>query len=47
MLAFVVILLVIGLIAGAIARLLLPGRDPIGLLGKEETLSRLDGALAL
>ena len=33
MLAFIVILLVIGLIAGAIARLLLPGRDPIGLLG--------------
>jgi uncharacterized membrane protein YeaQ/YmgE (transglycosylase-associated protein family) len=33
MLAFIVILLIIGLIAGAIARLLLPGRDPIGLLG--------------
>ncbi|HUL28629.1 MAG TPA: GlsB/YeaQ/YmgE family stress response membrane protein [Streptosporangiaceae bacterium] len=33
MLAFIVILLVIGLIAGAIARLLLPGRDPIGFLG--------------
>jgi uncharacterized membrane protein YeaQ/YmgE (transglycosylase-associated protein family) len=33
MLAFIVILLVIGLIAGAIARLLLPGKDPIGLLG--------------
>jgi uncharacterized membrane protein YeaQ/YmgE (transglycosylase-associated protein family) len=33
MLGFIVILLVIGLIAGAIARLLLPGRDPIGLLG--------------
>jgi len=33
MLAFVVVLLVIGLIAGAIARLLLPGRDPIGLVG--------------
>jgi uncharacterized membrane protein YeaQ/YmgE (transglycosylase-associated protein family) len=33
MLAFIVILLVIGLIAGAIARLLLPGRDPIGLAG--------------
>jgi uncharacterized membrane protein YeaQ/YmgE (transglycosylase-associated protein family) len=33
MLAFIVILLVIGLIAGAIARLLLPGRDPMGLLG--------------
>ncbi len=33
MLAFVVILLVIGLIAGLIARLLLPGRDNIGILG--------------
>ena len=33
MLAFIVILLVVGLIAGAIARLLLPGRDPIGLVG--------------
>ena len=33
MLAFIVILLVIGLIAGAVARLLLPGRDPIGFLG--------------
>ena len=33
MLAFIVILLVIGLIAGAIARLLLPGRDPIGFPG--------------
>ena len=33
MLAFIVILLIIGLIAGAIARLLLPGRDSIGLFG--------------
>ena len=33
MLAFIVILLVIGLIAGAIARLLMPGKDPMGLLG--------------
>ncbi len=33
MLAFVVILLVIGLIAGLVARLLLPGRDNIGILG--------------
>jgi uncharacterized membrane protein YeaQ/YmgE (transglycosylase-associated protein family) len=33
MLAFIVILLVVGLIAGAVARLLLPGRDPIGFLG--------------
>jgi uncharacterized membrane protein YeaQ/YmgE (transglycosylase-associated protein family) len=33
MLGFIVILLVVGLIAGAIARLLVPGRDPIGFLG--------------
>ena len=33
MLAFIVILLVVGLIAGAVARLLLPGRDPIGFIG--------------
>ena len=29
----VIYLLIVGLIAGAVARLLLPGRDPIGLLG--------------
>jgi uncharacterized membrane protein YeaQ/YmgE (transglycosylase-associated protein family) len=33
MLAFIVLLLIIGLIAGAVARLLVPGRDPIGVLG--------------
>ena len=33
MLTFIVMLVVVGLIAGAIARLLMPGRDPIGLLG--------------
>src|SRR3984885_5770551 len=33
MLAFIIVLLIIGLIAGAIARLLVPGRDPIGVLG--------------
>jgi uncharacterized membrane protein YeaQ/YmgE (transglycosylase-associated protein family) len=33
MLAFIIVLLVVGLIAGAVARLLVPGRDPIGLLG--------------
>ena len=33
MLAFIVILIVIGLIVGLIARLLVPGRDSIGLLG--------------
>ena len=33
MLTFIVILLLVGLIAGAIARLLVPGRDPMGVLG--------------
>ena len=33
MVAFIVILLIVGLIAGAIARLLVPGRDPIGFFG--------------
>ncbi len=33
MVIFIIWLLVIGLIVGAIARLLLPGRDPIGILG--------------
>ncbi len=33
MLFFIIVLLIIGLIVGAIARLLVPGRDPIGLLG--------------
>jgi uncharacterized membrane protein YeaQ/YmgE (transglycosylase-associated protein family) len=33
MLTFIVMLIVVGLIAGAIARLLMPGRDSIGLLG--------------
>jgi uncharacterized membrane protein YeaQ/YmgE (transglycosylase-associated protein family) len=33
MLAYIVILIIVGLIAGAIARLLVPGRDPIGVLG--------------
>ena len=33
MLAFIIILLIVGLIAGAIARLLVPGRDPIGFFG--------------
>lgn len=33
MVTFVIVLLIIGLIAGAIARLLLPGRDPIGFFG--------------
>ncbi len=30
---FIIWLLVVGLIVGAIARLLMPGRDPIGILG--------------
>jgi uncharacterized membrane protein YeaQ/YmgE (transglycosylase-associated protein family) len=33
MLAFIVVLVVIGFIVGLIARLLVPGRDNIGLLG--------------
>jgi uncharacterized membrane protein YeaQ/YmgE (transglycosylase-associated protein family) len=33
MIAFIVVLVVIGLIVGLIARLLVPGRDNIGLLG--------------
>jgi len=33
MVTYIIILIVIGLIAGAIARLLVPGRDSIGLLG--------------
>jgi len=33
MLTFIIVLLVVGLIAGALARLLVPGRDPMGLGG--------------
>jgi uncharacterized membrane protein YeaQ/YmgE (transglycosylase-associated protein family) len=33
MLAFIVVLIIVGLIVGLIARLLLPGRDSIGILG--------------
>jgi uncharacterized membrane protein YeaQ/YmgE (transglycosylase-associated protein family) len=33
MLAFIIVLIIIGLIAGLIARLLVPGRDDIGVLG--------------
>jgi uncharacterized membrane protein YeaQ/YmgE (transglycosylase-associated protein family) len=33
MLAFIIVLIIVGFIAGAVARLLVPGRDPIGLLG--------------
>jgi uncharacterized membrane protein YeaQ/YmgE (transglycosylase-associated protein family) len=33
MLEFIIVLAIIGLIVGLIARLLVPGRDPIGLLG--------------
>jgi uncharacterized membrane protein YeaQ/YmgE (transglycosylase-associated protein family) len=33
MLAFIVVLIVVGLIAGLVARLVVPGRDNIGLLG--------------
>ena len=33
MVTFIVILIIVGLIAGAIARLLVPGRDSMGLIG--------------
>jgi uncharacterized membrane protein YeaQ/YmgE (transglycosylase-associated protein family) len=33
MVAFIVVLLVVGFIVGAIARLLMPGRDPLGIFG--------------
>jgi uncharacterized membrane protein YeaQ/YmgE (transglycosylase-associated protein family) len=33
MLTTILVLLIIGLIAGAIARFLVPGRDPLGFLG--------------
>jgi uncharacterized membrane protein YeaQ/YmgE (transglycosylase-associated protein family) len=33
MLVFLISLFVVGLIAGALARLIVPGRDPIGILG--------------
>jgi uncharacterized membrane protein YeaQ/YmgE (transglycosylase-associated protein family) len=33
MVTFIIVLLIVGLIVGAIARLLLPGRDPIGIFG--------------
>jgi uncharacterized membrane protein YeaQ/YmgE (transglycosylase-associated protein family) len=33
MLWFIVVLLVVGLLAGALARLLVPGKDPMGLAG--------------
>ena len=33
MLGLIVTLIIVGLIAGALARLLVPGRDPIGILG--------------
>jgi uncharacterized membrane protein YeaQ/YmgE (transglycosylase-associated protein family) len=33
MLGLILVLLLFGLIAGALARLLVPGRDPIGILG--------------
>ena len=33
MLAFLLSLFIVGLIAGGLARLIVPGRDPIGILG--------------
>ncbi len=33
MVTFIIVLIVIGLISGLIARLVVPGRDPMGILG--------------
>jgi uncharacterized membrane protein YeaQ/YmgE (transglycosylase-associated protein family) len=33
MVVFIIWLLIVGLVVGAIARLLMPGRDPIGIFG--------------
>lgn len=33
MLGLIITLIIVGLIAGALARLLVPGRDPMGILG--------------
>lgn len=33
MVAFIIVLLIVGFVVGAIARLLMPGRDPLGILG--------------
>jgi uncharacterized membrane protein YeaQ/YmgE (transglycosylase-associated protein family) len=33
MVAYIIILILIGLVAGAVARLVVPGRDPMGILG--------------
>jgi uncharacterized membrane protein YeaQ/YmgE (transglycosylase-associated protein family) len=33
MVTFIIVLLIVGFIVGAIARLLMPGRDPLGILG--------------
>ena len=33
MLEFIIVLILIGLLAGAVARLAVPGRDPMGILG--------------
>jgi uncharacterized membrane protein YeaQ/YmgE (transglycosylase-associated protein family) len=33
MVTFIIILILVGLAAGAVARLVVPGRDPIGILG--------------
>ena len=33
MLTFIIILILVGLLAGAVARLVVPGRDPMGILG--------------
>jgi len=43
MISFLIVLIVMGLVIGALARLLLPGRDPMGLLGT--TLLGIAGTL--
>src|ERR1039457_3344244 len=40
MVTFIVVLLIVGLITGAIARLLVPGRDHIGILARSCSASR-------
>ena len=44
MVSYIIVLIVVGLIAGAVARLLVPGRDPMGVLGT--VLLGIAGSLA-
>ena len=38
MVVFIIVLLIVGLIVGAIARLLMPGRDSIGIVGTKASM---------